>query len=113
MASDQAGAARPASANLDSELRVYALGVLRDALQWRLTEARWGAVAEAVGALAASLPSRDAAAFRKAVYDLELAGPLRATGIGDESTVPAPEPVLEEINELIHTVDGHSDDARE
>lgn len=112
MTRDRAGADR-ASVTVDTKLRVAALDVLRDALLWRLTEARWGAVAEAVGALAASLRSRDVAAVRNAVYDLELVGPLRATGIGDDCTVPAPEPVLEEINELIHTVDGHSDDAQE
>lgn len=99
MAGDQVGA----------ELREDALDVLRDALDWRMTEARWGVVAEAVRRMAVTVRSGDAGAFREAVYDLELAGPVRATGVGDTPTMPAPEPVLEEVNELIHTVDGRAD----
>ncbi|MGH3566596.1 MAG: CATRA system-associated protein [Pseudonocardia sp.] len=108
MASDQVGADRQLPAALDDESRTDALDVLRDALEWRLTEARWGSVAAAVGALVAALRSGDVDAFREAVSDLELAGPVRATGFGDTPTVPAPAPVRDEINELIHTIDGRA-----
>jgi CATRA-Associated Small Protein len=93
---------------LDDETRQDALNVLADALEWRLTETRWSLVAEALGMLTAAVRSGDVGAFRHAVYELELAGPGRATGFGDTPTVPAPKPVLEEINELIHTVDGRT-----
>jgi len=92
--------------SLDSELRGDALAVLHDALQWRLTDARWGAVAQAVHAVAEALQSGNADAFRAAVYDLELAGPVRATGIGNTPIVPPPGPVREEINELIQSMGG-------
>jgi hypothetical protein len=109
MASDQVRPNRPAHVSLGAEGHADALNVLRDATKWRLTSARWGVVANAVRAMAAALVSGDVRAFRDAVSDLELAGPVRATRVGDTPTVPAPEPVLEEIYELIHTVDGRTD----
>jgi hypothetical protein len=91
---------------VDQELREDALDVLRDALVWRLEPARWAAVAVAVNALADALHVGDVEAVRAAVYDLELAGPVRAVGVGDTPQVVTPEQVREEINELIHRLDG-------
>ncbi len=93
------------AAVLDDEVRADALDVLTDALQWRLTEARWAAFRTAVGTLAAALRAGDGEAVRAAVAELELLGPVRATPIGREPVVPAPEPVREEINELVHALD--------
>jgi hypothetical protein len=94
------------SSALDEETRTDALDVLRDALQWRLTEARWSAVGPVVGTLAAAVRDGRTDDVRSATADLELLGPVRARSLGDQSTGPAPEPVREEINELVDTLDG-------
>jgi len=93
------------AAVLDAELRADAVDVLTDALQWRLTEARWTAVGPVVDALAAAVRAGDAAATEAAVAELELLGPVRATPIGAEPMVPTPERVRDEINELVHELD--------
>jgi len=92
----------------DKELREDAVDVLRDALAWRLEPARWAVVAAAVDALTGALQAGDVDAVRAAVYELELAGPVRAGGFGETPVVEAPVPVREEINELIHALDGRS-----
>lgn len=90
------------------EINVHkdAVDVLRDALVWRLTEGHWVAVGRAVDSLATALAAKDAEAFREAVYDLELAGPVRAVSAQTPPTDLAPVVVRERINELIHTLDG-------
>jgi hypothetical protein len=92
---------------LGDELRADALDVLRDALEWRMSSARWTAVAAGIEALSTAVRSGDVARSQAAVYELELCGPVRASGFGDPP-VPAPEPVREEINELVHTLDGRT-----
>jgi len=89
---------------MDETIRADALDVLRDAQVWRLTDSRWKAVQEAVHALARAWEANDAEVFREAVYDLELAGPARATGYGDNPTIPAPEPVRERIDKMVHSL---------
>jgi len=78
-----------------------------------MAEVRWTRVAEIVHAMMVALRSGDTSAFRDAVSDLELTIAVRrATGIGDPPTVPASEPVREEISELIdllNIVDGTSE----
>ena len=90
---------------LDDEVRTDALDVLTDALQWRLTAARWVAIRTAVDALAAAVRAGDTEAVRTAVADLELLGPVRAVPIGREPVVPPPDPVRDEINELVGVLD--------
>ena len=90
---------------LDDEVRSDALDVLTDALQWRMTEPRWAAIRAAVDALATAVRAGDVEAARPAVADLELLGPVRATPIGHEPLVPAPDPVRDEINELVRAMD--------
>lgn len=92
---------------LGDELRADALDVLRDALEWRMSADRWTAVATGIDVLTRAVRSSDVARTRDAVYELELRGPVRASGFGDPP-VPAPEPVREDINELIHTLDGRA-----
>jgi hypothetical protein len=104
MAGEQVGDGRPVT--LDQDLREDALDVLNDALAWRLVPARWAIVARYVDRLANALQAGDPEAVRAAVAELELAGPVRAARVGDTPLVEAPEPVREEINELIHTLDG-------
>jgi len=73
---------------LDEVLRLDALEVLRDALQWRLTGSRWAAVVTMRSALGAG----DIEALRGAVYKLELAGPIRVASFGDVPITEPPEP---------------------
>jgi hypothetical protein len=102
MASDQAWTGLP------DELREDALDVLRDAREWRLPGARWDSVVAEVRSVAAALVSMDIEAVRRAVYNLELAGPVRAIPVGATPVGEPPEPVRDEINELIHTLDGRA-----
>jgi CATRA-Associated Small Protein len=86
---------------LDPELRAAALDVLGDVLGWRLTDRRWAVVGQVVDGLRAALRERDAEMLRASTYDLELAGPVRATPIGDTPVVDAPAPVRVLVNTLI------------
>lgn len=88
------------------DAREDALDVLRDALVWRLTGGHWQTVEQALEAMAEALAADDKVAFRAAVCDLEVAGPVRAVPVEDASTLPAPQQVRERINELVHTLDG-------
>lgn len=106
MASDQSRFGPPDT--LGDKQREDTLDVLREALRWRLTTTRWAAVEVAVETVTSALRAGDVATLRAAVYDLQAAGPVRATGFGDTPVVEPPEPVREEINELIHTLDGRA-----
>jgi hypothetical protein len=104
MASKDSTAGQPVT--FDAALREDALDVLHCALEWRLDAGRWTAVSAAVEALASGLQAGEVEAVRASMNELELAGPVRAVAVGDVATVEPPEPVREEINELIHTLDG-------
>lgn len=84
------------------EVRQDAVSVLQDMLSWRLSAARWDAIAGSVEALATYLDLGDLAAARDIVIQLELAGPVRITRIGALPSQPPPPPVRERINHLIH-----------
>jgi len=83
-----------------------ALSVLRDVLEWRLSDVRWEGIAGSVEALTAGLSTGDLAAAREAVIQLELAGPVRITRIGARPTEPAPPRVRERINQLVFQLSG-------
>jgi hypothetical protein len=100
----QMNGAAEGSGLVGQQVREGALVILRDAPAWRMSEARWAVVAEAVDGLVTALAVDDAAAFQETFYDLELAGPLRATSYGPVPTVAAPERVLERINELVRSL---------
>lgn len=91
---------------MEDDVREDALDVLQDVLVWRLTGSRWRAVEQALEMMAGALTVGDSAVFRAAIYDLELAGPVRAVRVEDASTLPVPQRVWERINELVHTLDG-------
>ena len=90
----------------DPELRADALDVLQDLSQWRMTEPRWATVRSALHAMRAAYDAGDVEALRSAVYDLELAGPVRANSIGGAEIGGPPEPVYDVSNGLVHDLSG-------
>lgn len=93
---------------LDDDLVTDAVEALRDARRWRLAPERWRPVADAVETMSTSLAAGDVAAFRAAVHDLELLGPVRAYGYGETSPVAIPVEVDERAEEIVHTLDGRA-----
>ncbi|WP_158854839.1 CATRA system-associated protein [Saccharothrix deserti] len=89
---------------MEDDIRDDALSLLREALAWRLIGDRWRAVDRALDGMAAALERGEADAFRRVLHDLELAGPTRVVPIEGASVLPAPEPVRERINQLVHTL---------
>ncbi|MFF3503845.1 CATRA system-associated protein [Streptomyces sp. NPDC003247] len=105
---------REPTRELPPGLREAALVVLRDVRLWRLPPDRWERLAGLLDTAAGALRAGDADRFDQATVELELAGPVRITRIGDphrgsprESVpAPAPPPVRERLNHLIHTLSG-------
>jgi CATRA-Associated Small Protein len=91
-----------------AEAKLAALDVLTDVLQWRLPQARWTRVTEIVQSIDKALSAGDPIALEAATVDLELAGPVRITRVGATPQVPAPQPVRERVNRLVHSL---TDDA--
>ena len=91
---------------LDATLRADALDVLQDVLQWRLTATRWATVRVALDAMRAAYDAGDVDALREAVYDLELAGPVRANSLAGEEVGEPPAPVYDVANRLQHDLSG-------
>jgi hypothetical protein len=94
----------------EAEERAEALEVLQDALEWQLHPSRWERIEPVVTALADALDRGDRQAVVAATVELELAGPLRITRIGDDPLVPAPPPVRDRLNKLVHSLGGVSAD---
>jgi hypothetical protein len=90
------------------DVRAEAVVVISDALQWRLTAARWQAIEELLAAMDAALAADDLEALTAAVADLELAGPVRITRIGAAPAVPPPLQVRDRLNRLVNSLGGAS-----
>lgn len=84
----------------------YALDVLFSVRDWTMTEARWLVIADLVGEVEAALSAGDAEALTAAATELELAGPVRLTPIGDIPVVTPPPPVLFRLNRLVFSLGG-------
>lgn len=84
-------------------VREEALEVLIEALQWRLTEACWQSIDQSLIAMDTALMASDPAALAAATADVEIAGPVRITKIGDPQVEPPP-PVRDRINRLVHSL---------
>jgi hypothetical protein len=80
--------------------------MLQDTLSWRLSAARWDAIAGSVEALATYLDLGDLAAARDIVIQLELASPVRITRIGAIPSQPPPPLVRDRVNHLIYRLSG-------
>lgn len=72
------------------ELREDALDVLGDVTGWRLSESRWVGVTSVLESLRAALASGDDEGVRSAVYELELAGPVRGRWGEEPDVEPSP-----------------------
>lgn len=91
---------------LEAELRVDALDVLGDAVQWRLTSQRWYVVRGVLDVMRSAVDVGDVEALRAAVFELELAGPVRAVPTDGPEVVEPPDLVRDLINELVHDLSG-------
>ena len=100
---------------LEADLREDVLDVLQDAATWRLTRGRWLAVADAVAALEVALRDGDGDgdAVRDLVLELELAGPMRATGIEADPVVSAPETIRPVLVDLVDALAEDMSDGQE
>jgi hypothetical protein len=94
-----------------AEAKLAALDVLMDVQGWWLPQARWTRVTEIVQSIDKALSAGDPVALEAATIDLELASPIRITRVGATPQVPAPAPVRERINRMVHTLtsDGGTD----
>lgn len=81
-----------------------AVDVLEDVRAWRLTAQEWDVVGHGLTAVAGALDAGDPAGLRRAVADVELAGPHRVTGLEDAAMLPLPEEHRERVDELIHAL---------
>lgn len=84
-----------------AEVKLAALSVLTDVLQWRLPQTHWTRVTEIVQSIDKALSAGDPAALQAATIDLELAGPIRITRIGAPPQVPAPRLVRDRVNIMV------------
>jgi hypothetical protein len=91
---------------VDAKLRADALDVLQDVIQWRLTATRWATVRGALDAMRAAYDAGEVDALREAVYDLELAGPVRANSLAGDEVGEPPAPVYDVANRLQHDLFG-------
>jgi hypothetical protein len=91
---------------LDANLRADALDVLQDVLQWRLTVTRWATVRGTLNTMRVAYDAGDVDALREAVYDLELAGPVRANSLAGKEIGEPPALVYDITNSLQHDLSG-------
>jgi hypothetical protein len=89
-----------------AEAKLAALAVLPDVLEWRFSEARWARVAEIVQSIDNALSAGDPAALDSATVELDLVDQFRTTRVGQAPQVPAPPPVRERVNRMIHSLSG-------
>jgi hypothetical protein len=96
---------------IDEESTAEALEALGDLAEWQLPAERWDRVAAIIEVLIHTYTDRDGPAFRNAIIDLEMAGPVRITRIGATPTVPPPQRVRDRANHLVHSLAQLSRDA--
>lgn len=79
--------------------------ILADAKVWRLVRESWDEFEQGLQAMEDALAAGDLAAFRRAVGDVEMAGPHRISGLEDSAMLPLPEEHRERLDELVHVLD--------
>lgn len=81
-----------------------AVEVLGDVPLWSLKASGWKRVGLSLEGMERTLAAGDLTGFRRAVADVEMAGPHRISGLEEASSLPFPEEYRERINELIHSL---------
>jgi hypothetical protein len=94
----------PTAADLDGYDREDALTALRLTLRWTMEPERWRKIEALLDSMSTSLAGGDVDRLRAASAKLLFAGPNRATKLGETPTVPAPDPIRERVNELVHAL---------
>src|SRR5262245_16330494 len=89
-------------AAFDRWQRQSVLTSLRRSSSWALPVQQWHELNAVLDQLSAALADGDTQAFGLVCIDLIDLAPRRATPLGDEPVVPAPETVRERINEMVH-----------
>lgn len=89
---------------MDEGLRRMAVEVLGDVPLWSLKASSWERVGRGLGGMKRSLEAGDVTGFRRAVADVEMAGPHRISGLEEASSLPFPEVYRERVNQLIHSL---------
>jgi hypothetical protein len=87
---------------MDDDVRQMALEVLEDVAHWSLRGSGWERVGRGLADMERTLRAADVTGFRRAVADVEMAGPHRISGVEEASSLPFPEVYRERVNELIH-----------
>ncbi|PGH49689.1 hypothetical protein CRI70_16155 [Streptomyces sp. Ru87] len=98
------------SSRMDEELRQTALEVLEDIAHWSLRSSGWERVGRGLADMERTLRAADVTGFRRAVADVEMAGPHRISGLEEASSLPIPEVYRERVNELIHDLHAPRDE---
>jgi hypothetical protein len=88
------------------DARAEALAIVADACQWQLAGERWHSVEQVLIEMEAALAAGDRRGLATATADLELAGQLRITKIGDAPVVPPTPPVRYQLDRLVHSLGG-------
>jgi CATRA-Associated Small Protein len=90
----------------DSELiRIEALDVLHDVLEWKTTPEAWRHIARVLQVMADAISAGDPDVLAAGTADLELASPLRVMRIGETMVKSAPRSLRERVNHLIHSLE--------
>ncbi|WP_210588374.1 CATRA system-associated protein [Streptomyces sp. GESEQ-35] len=89
---------------MDEGLRQLAVEVLGDVPLWSLKSSNWERVGRGLAGMERTLGAGDVTGFRRAVADVEMAGPHRISGLEEASSLPFPEVYRERVNELIHSL---------
>ncbi|URN14710.1 MULTISPECIES: CATRA system-associated protein [Streptomyces] len=97
--------APPGSCGVEPETRRMAMDVLEDIPAWRLRRGDWNAVGHGLEAMRRSLAAGDTAGLRRALADVEMAGPHRIVGLEDAALLPLPEECRERVDELVHALE--------
>ncbi len=87
----------------DAETRA-AREILEHILKLEMAPARWERLSHLIEIAIGAEAAGDRDGLRHATVELELAGPVRITRIGDSPSVPPPPAVRERVNHLIHAL---------
>jgi hypothetical protein len=81
--------------------------ILAEVNDWRLPPTDWVELAQLIENMSAAFAAADAKGIYHAIEELDLYTPDRAIPLGaDRAVAPAPPPLRERVNQLVHTLGG-------